>query len=134
MNCSRQINTHPFPPAMTRDDPGFKLAVVLPVFNDWQCLSTLLAHVDAQLSREVTSMHVVAVDDCSTEPIPPNLFSSAFNCITSIEHLRLRRSLGHQRAIAIGLSHLFEKHACDAVLVMDADGEDRPEDAVRVVP
>src|SRR5260370_24032594 len=42
--------------------------------------------------------------------------------------LQLRRNLGHQRAIAVGLVYVYENIPCSAVVVMDADGEDRPPD------
>jgi hypothetical protein len=47
--------------------------------------------------------------------------------------LHLARNLGHQRAIAVGLSHVEVSIRCDCVIVMDADGEDRPEDVVRLI-
>ncbi len=47
--------------------------------------------------------------------------------------LRLRRNLGHQRAIAIGLTHIEQSCPCDAVLVMDGDGEDTPEGALQLL-
>jgi glycosyltransferase involved in cell wall biosynthesis len=47
--------------------------------------------------------------------------------------LSLRRNLGHQRAIAIGLSYIQQNLKGDAVIVMDADGEDRPEDLPKLV-
>ena len=47
--------------------------------------------------------------------------------------LRLRRNLGHQRAIAVGLCHIEEHIPCEGVVVMDGDGEDRPEDVSRLV-
>jgi len=40
----------------------------------------------------------------------------------------LRTHLGHQRAIAIGLTFLYSETVCEAVVVMDADGQDRPQD------
>ena len=43
------------------------------------------------------------------------------------------RNLGHQRAIAIGLSFIHRERICDAVLVMDADGQDLPEDVPRLI-
>ncbi len=49
----------------------------------------------------------------------------------SIQVLRLRRNLGHQRAIAVALAYVQQKLPGDAVVVMDADGEDRPEDIHR---
>ena len=42
--------------------------------------------------------------------------------------LHLRSNQGHQRAIALGLYHLHEFTDAEAVVVMDGDGEDRPED------
>lgn len=38
--------------------------------------------------------------------------------------------MGHQRAIALGLAYIQQHVACDAVAVMDADGEDTPEGLV----
>jgi glycosyltransferase involved in cell wall biosynthesis len=48
--------------------------------------------------------------------------------IQQISTLVLRRNLGHQRAISVGLAYIEQNLKCDAVVVMDADGEDRPED------
>jgi polyisoprenyl-phosphate glycosyltransferase len=47
--------------------------------------------------------------------------------------LRLRRNLGHQRAIAIGLAWLHENQSADAIVVMDGDGEDKPDDVPRLL-
>jgi hypothetical protein len=68
---------------------------------------------------------VLAVDDGSAANIPikvPALFS--------LQILHLQRNIGHQKAIAVGLAYIKENLSCDKVLVIDADGEDRPEDAV----
>jgi polyisoprenyl-phosphate glycosyltransferase len=45
----------------------------------------------------------------------------------------LRRNFGHQRAIAVALAYVQQKLPADAIVVMDADGEDRPEDIARLV-
>jgi hypothetical protein len=70
------------------------------------------------------------VDDCSskdrTEPFVP--FGGK-----AIQVLRLYRNLGHQKAIAIGLSYVAENIDCDKVIVMDADGEDAPSDINKLV-
>jgi cellulose synthase/poly-beta-1,6-N-acetylglucosamine synthase-like glycosyltransferase len=50
-----------------------------------------------------------------------------------VQLLTLRRNVGHQRAIAVGLAYVHEHIACDAVVVMDADGEDDPADVPRLV-
>jgi glycosyltransferase involved in cell wall biosynthesis len=73
------------------------------------------------------------VDDCSSAPRPQDLAAGPYQALNRIEVLRLRRNLGHQRAICIGLSHVFEQHDPDVVLVMDADGEDQPADIPKML-
>ena len=45
--------------------------------------------------------------------------------ISTVEVLRLRRNLGHQRAIAIGLSFIAAETDADYAVVMDGEGEER---------
>ena len=110
-----------------------KLIFLLPIYNDWECLPLLLARVDQSLADQVGDVRVLIVDDGSDRPAPEDTVPKQLHRIVRVDCLRLRRNLGHQRAIAIGLSHIHEEHPCDAVLVMDADGEDKPEDAARLV-
>ena len=49
-------------------------------------------------------------------------------CIDSVEVMHLAVNLGHQRAIAVGLSLIAHRDDIGTVVVMDSDGEDRPED------
>ena len=56
---------------------------------------------------------------------------SDFGNLSSIKHLELlslSANLGHQRAIAVGLCELELREDFDGVVVMDSDGEDRPEE------
>ena len=78
-------------------------------------------------------MEVVLVDDGSVQRHDRNQFQTHFSIVKSIQSLRLRRNLGHQRAIAIGLVHVHQTTDCDAVLVMDADGEDTPEGVAQLL-
>jgi hypothetical protein len=73
------------------------------------------------------------VDDGSVLGCNSQDFQSNFAVVQTIRILRLRRNLGHQRAIAIGLAHIEQTAACDAVLVMDADGEDTPSGALELI-
>jgi len=66
-------------------------------------------------------------------PAPPDLVQTKLKNVAGVETLRLRRNLGHQRAIAIGLCFIHTERQCDTVVVMDADGEDKPEDLPRLV-
>lgn len=109
------------------------LVVLIPVYNDWKALSSLLPRLDQEFNTNRLSARVVLVDDGSTAAIPENLCPSGFQSIESIDLLSLRRNLGHQRAIAAGLSYIEANIACQYVVVMDGDGEDDPRDVPRLI-
>jgi polyisoprenyl-phosphate glycosyltransferase len=100
--------------------------ILVPVYNDWQSLRLLLDRLDGVLSGIGIHADVLVVDDGSPQAAPD--LSDSRRAIDNIRILALRRNLGHQRAIAVGLSYIHEHLACDAVVVMDADGEDDPAD------
>jgi glycosyltransferase involved in cell wall biosynthesis len=105
----------------------------MPVFQDWDCAALVCRSLDEQLGRLCcVDVRILLVDDGSPDGIDP---WPLFECQTlvQIDSMRLRRNLGHQRAICTGLCYIHDHVSCDAVLVMDADGEDRPEDAIRLI-
>ena len=104
------------------------LTLLIPVFNDWPSVEALLRDLDAALADHAISADLLVVDDCSHTAVPDALPSTPPKAIVGIDVLRLRRNLGHQRAIAIGLAFLFARDQSRPVLLMDGDGEDRPAD------
>ena len=105
-----------------------EIAILIPVCNDWAAVQLLLPEIDAALRSISCHARVLLVDDGSTMA-PPAEWTGDHRRIANIAILRLRRNLGHQRAIAIGLVHIHEEwRGIDALVVMDADGEDRPQD------
>jgi len=102
------------------------------LYNDWTSAEVLFQAVDEEFSKREWNWQLVLVDDGSRESRPAD-FLAKVKSFSSVEVLVLRRNVGSQRAIAIGLSHVFEMKKADAVVVMDADGEDRPEDLVRLI-
>ena len=104
------------------------IVILIPTFNDWESATLLLRGLDAVLRANVIAAEILLVNDGSTEP-PPKLTATA----GGLSILHLRRNLGHQRAIATGLVHVHQNIACDAVIVMDGDGEDKPEDIPRLL-
>ena len=107
------------------------LTVLTPIFNDWAALSALIPALDRELASRGRPAALLIVDDGSSQPPLDMRFEVA--ALTSVEILHLRRNLGHQRAIAIGLAYLESEGSSDAVIVMDGDGEDRPEDVNRLL-
>jgi polyisoprenyl-phosphate glycosyltransferase len=98
--------------------------IVIPVFDDWGSVPLLLSRIGKTLAIPPA---VLLVDDGSSAPVPADLGQGLRSLVRSVEILHLRRNLGHQRAIAVGLMHLLANVRGDAVVVMDADGEDLPE-------
>ncbi len=105
--------------------------ILTPVYNDWEVLRLLLARLDAALATQKRSASVIVVNDGSHAP--PSLAELSFSVIRTLEVLHLRRNVGHQRAIAVGLAYVAAQIPCSAVAVMDADGEDQPEDILRLL-
>jgi len=105
-----------------------RIVVLIPLFNDWEAADLLLDGLDSAFARSRSSVEVLFVDDGSTDATPESFAQRRFTALRSIDILRLRRNLGHQRAIAVGLVYVYQNRLAQAVVVMDSDGEDRPED------
>lgn len=120
---------------MTRvsGDRATDLVIVMPVYNDWPAVRLLLPHLDSELARARLRARVVIVNDGSYLQPPSTIVDGELAAITQIRVLSLRRNLGHQRALAIGLAFVHAQMPCSAVVVMDADGEDDPADVPRLV-
>lgn len=115
------------PTSSPRALPG-RVLIVIPVFEDWDAVGMLLQRLDVVLAAERLPLDVLLVDDGSTTVPPVHVRALAFRAIRRVDVLTLRRNMGHQRAIAIALAHAYEHLRPDAVLLMDGDGEDAPED------
>jgi glycosyltransferase involved in cell wall biosynthesis len=108
--------------------------ILIPVYNDWAALELLFDALDSALAQGNLTAEILAVDDGSTSPYKETLGDRPrFSAIQGIEILELARNLGHQRAIAVGLAYIEDNKACEAVVVMDADGEDDPKDVPNLI-
>jgi len=112
-----------------------KLIVLMPVYNDWAAASVLARELDSAFLLRQDEIKLVVIDDGSDEPMPETAFPRHFERIRTVEVVRLKRNLGHQRAIAVGLVHIHTqaKGSDYSVIVMDSDGEDQPVEAVRLL-
>jgi glycosyltransferase involved in cell wall biosynthesis len=109
------------------------LVILLPLRDDWKSAAELIRRLDKVLPGYPDTLQILVVDDGSIQRATPDTFQTSYSTVSSSRVLRLRRNLGHQRAIAIGLAYLESTTACDAVLIMDADGEDTPEGALQLL-
>ena len=111
----------------------FHVVILIPVWNDWQSAQLLIRQLAEHCASPLLRLDILLVDDGSREGVPPELARCTWYDNGGLRILRLRRNLGHQTAIAIGLSHIEQHFECDAVLIMDGDGEDSPADALRLI-
>lgn len=109
------------------------VVILIPIFNDWESLALLLPRLDEALAARSLEADVLVVDDGST--LEPNEAPGdrPFVAVRRIDVLRVRRNLGHQRAIAVGLAYIEDNLQSRAVVVMDGDGEDDPADVPRLL-
>jgi polyisoprenyl-phosphate glycosyltransferase len=102
---------------------SYKISIVTPLFNDWDCLYKLVEDIRIVLSpTQYSNYQIVVVDDCSSLELEKEKLVGH-----PISIIHLNKNLGHQKSIAIGLSFLNKKAHQDLVVVMDVDGEDKPE-------
>jgi hypothetical protein len=83
-----------------------------------------LKRIDQEISSFEDIFDIVVLNDGST--IKHSIKNKKFKKINLIKILNLKKNLGSQRALAIGLKYLsiFEKET--NIILMDADGEDDP--------
>lgn len=106
-----------------------QILILIPVYDDWEAAALLLECLDDSLQRD--GVKVLFVDDASRTRA--RRLTSSFKHISEVCVLELKRNVGHQRAIVLGLAYVAENINCEAVVVMDADGEDMPCDVPKLI-
>jgi polyisoprenyl-phosphate glycosyltransferase len=106
-----------------------QIIITMPVYEDWESAIQLCQKIDVVFRQQKSvGVRLLLIDDGSAVSAAPREIPFRLEAIENISILRLRRNLGHQRAIAIGLAYIQEHCKADTVVVMDADGEDPPEE------
>ena len=103
-----------------------KFIILIPLFNDWKSVSRLLNEIDINVSSWAADVSVIIVNDASTEKRSGIQFN--FKKIKLVKILNMKKNTVHQRCIAAGLKYICKNEDFDRVIIMDADGEDRPEE------
>lgn len=99
-----------------------RLVIVTPVYEDRKSARCLLTNLAQNCSKP---LYIVAVEDGSLrDPLTvADLEETGHSGVV----LHLVRNMGHQRAIAVGISYVAANLNTEAIVVMDSDGEDRPD-------
>ena len=104
--------------------------ILIPVFNDWESLSTLLSNIDGLKLNVFGNIKILVIDDCSTEILSKKI---EFNSFNDVEIIKNAKNIGHGKSIANGIQYLSNKSDFDYLIVMDGDGEDRPEEIKQLI-
>jgi polyisoprenyl-phosphate glycosyltransferase len=97
------------------------LSCVLPCYNEAASLAQLLPQLATMLAAHATAWEVVLVDDGSSDETP--LLLAQWTRRPGFRVLTLSRNFGKEAALSAGLQ---AAHG-DVVVLMDADGQHRPE-------
>ena len=103
-----------------------KFIILIPLFNDWKSVSRLLNEIDLEVKNWDVDVSIVIVNDASTEKRSGLEFN--FKKIKAVKILNMKKNTVHQRCIATGLKYICKNEDFERVIIMDADGEDRPEE------
>ena len=103
-----------------------KIFFVLPVFNDHVSLAKLIQDLRNILHQ--ATLQFIIVDDASTNKL------NTLADMRGIHYIKLKSNKGNQKAIFIGMNYLNELNVeYDYLIVMDSDGEDRPQDVPKLI-
>ena len=103
-----------------------KIKILISVYNDWKSVFKLLENIDLQVAEWDAEVSIFIINDASTENQTKTKLS--FKKIKSVRVINMKQNRGHARCNAAGLKYLIEKENFDHVILMDGDGEDRPEE------
>ena len=103
-----------------------KIIILIPVYNDWESLKKLLSEINENIKfLSDFNFECLIINDSSTAQ-PPNLHKPSN--FESIELLNMKENRGHARCNAFGIRYVFQNKKFENLILMDGDGEDRPEE------
>ena len=103
-----------------------KYVILIPIYNDWKSVFKVLQEIDLLISEWDAEVSVLIVNDASTENRAAVKLD--FKNIKLLRVMNMKKNRGHARCNAAGLKFLTEKEDFNYVILMDGDGEDRPEE------
>ena len=103
-----------------------KIKILISIYNDWESLIKLLDEINKIISNiKNTEFDCMIVNDASTIKSPEIKVPKN---IKKIEIFNMKQNRGHARCNAFAIRYLSKKGNFDHLIVMDGDGEDRPEE------
>ena len=103
-----------------------KFFIMIPVFNDWESLAKLLYEINNSIQGiKNVDFSCFVINDASTISTPQIKRPSN---IRLLKIINMKENRGHARCNAFGIRYFSKKNNFDHLIIMDGDGEDRPEE------
>mgnify|MGYP006099520817 FL=1 len=107
-----------------------KFKILIPVYNDWQSLIKLLEEIGNSVEHiKNAKFDCLVINDASTIKLPKIQKPANLN---SIKIINMIKNQGHARCNAFGLRYTLQEDF-DYLILMDGDGEDRPEEIKTII-
>ena len=103
-----------------------KIKILIPVYNDWQSLSKVIEKINILLIDSKFEISVIIVNDASNHDRLHE--DKEYENIQSIKLINMKINQGHAICLANGIKYAIKNYKFDNLILMDADGEDRPEE------
>ena len=105
--------------------------ILTPTFNDWRSLNKLLLEIDKNILDLKGNFKVLIINDASTTKPQFNLKN--IKRLRKIRIVTLKKNLGSQKSICVGLKYLKKKKTKAIIVIIDSDGEDDPKQVKKLI-
>ena len=105
--------------------------ILTPTFNDWKSLSKLLFEIDKNIAGLKGNFKTLVINDAST--LKPKLNLKNIKHLRKIKIITLKKNLGSQKSICLGLKYLQKKKTKAIITIIDSDGEDDPKKIKKLI-
>lgn len=108
-----------------------KFFILTPTYNDWRSLNKLLSQIDKHIAGVKGNFNVIVINDASNEACSLNV--KKLKHISNIKILNLKKNVGSQKSICVGLKYLQKKKKNSIITIIDSDGEDDPSKIKKII-
>ena len=105
--------------------------ILTPTFNDWKSLSKLLFEIDKNIAGLKGNFRTLVINDAST--LKPKFNLKNVKHLRKIKIITLKKNLGSQKSICLGLKYLKKKKTKAIITIIDSDGEDNPKKIKKLI-
>ena len=108
-----------------------KIIILIPVFNDWESFIRLINEINDNIKDyKNINFECIVVNDASTINQPKLIKPDN---IKSLQVLNMKKNRGHARCNAFGIRYILSNKDFNNLILMDGDGEDRPEEIKKLI-